>query len=85
MSETPKLSPDLLDILRCPVGVKMDGDDPGQLTMAHDGMWLVCEDSGYKYPVRNAIPHLLPSEGEKWKDTPVDQLPVPPPPVEDAD
>jgi hypothetical protein len=39
----------------------------------------VCEDSGCKYPIRNGIPVLLVEEGEKWKHTAVDDLPVPPP------
>lgn len=86
MSETqaPQVSPELIAMLRCPVAVhnKELGDDPGKLTLAHD-CWLVCEDSGYKYPIRNGIPVMLISEGEKWKDTAVDDLPVPPPPLEE--
>jgi uncharacterized protein YbaR (Trm112 family) len=41
--------------------------------------WLVCADSGYKYPIRNGIPVMLVEEGEKWQSTAVDDLPVPPP------
>ena len=74
------ISPQLMEILRCPVAVHSTehGDDPGQLELAH-GCWLVCADSGFKYPIRDGIPVMLVDEGEKWKDTPVDQLPVPPP------
>lgn len=79
--ETAKpIHPDLLEILRCPVAVhsKEHGDDPGRLTLVHD-CWLVCEDSGYKYPIRDGIPVMLVEEGEKWRDTRVEDLPVPPP------
>ncbi|MEO0562317.1 MAG: Trm112 family protein [Chloroflexota bacterium] len=76
------LSPHLLNILRCPVGVKMEGDDPGKLTLEHDGNWLVCEASGHKYPVRDGIPDMLIEVGAQYKDTAVADLPVPPPPIE---
>ena len=71
---------ELLDILRCPVAVHYTdkGDDPGKLEIVKD-TWLVCEDSGYKYPIIDDIPVMLVEVGEKFKDTPVDALPVPPP------
>lgn len=77
----PPIDPELLDILRCPAAVhsKDYGDDPGRLRLVHD-CWLVCDDNGYKYPIRDGIPTMLVEEGEKWKDVPEDQLPVPPPP-----
>ncbi|MCP4357675.1 MAG: Trm112 family protein [Chloroflexi bacterium] len=77
--ESP-ISPQLLEILRCPVAVQSDqyGDDPGQLDLVHN-CWLVCTDTGLKYPIRDGIPVMLVEEGEKWKDTPVEKLPVPPP------
>ncbi len=77
------ISPDLLKILRCPVAVHYTdkGDDPGRLELVHDGMWLVCADSGYKYPVLDDIPVMLVDVGEKYKDTAVKDLPVPPPEV----
>lgn len=82
MSEnaTPQLDSELLAILRCPVAVHYTdkGDDPGKLEVVR-GYWLVSADSGYKYPIRDGIPVMLVEEGEKWKDTPVDELPVPPP------
>ena len=79
-TETP-ISPDLLEILRCPVAVQADeyGDDPGRLELVH-GCWLVCADTGMKYPIRDGIPVMLIEEGEKWKETAVADLPVPPPP-----
>ena len=76
------LSPELLEILRCPVAVHSDefGDDPGRLELHHD-CWLVCHDSGMKYPIRNGIPVMLIEEGEKWRQTDIADLPVPPPPA----
>jgi len=76
----PVLSPELIELLRCPVAVrdKSLGDDPGRLELVHN-CWLVCADSGLKYPVRDGIPVMLIEEGEKWKNTAVDDLPVPPP------
>ena len=74
------ISPELLDILRCPVAVHYQdhGDDPGRLELVH-GCWLVSEDSGYKYPIRDGIPVMLVEVGEKYKDMAVADLPVPPP------
>ncbi len=81
MSDAPPISPELLDILRCPLAVQEKdkyGPDPGRLELVH-GCWLVSEDSGLKYPIRDGIPVMLIEEGMKWKDTAVDALPVPPP------
>ena len=77
------ISMELLEILRCPVAVhyKDKGDDPGRLELVHDGTWLVCADSGYKYPVIDGIPVLLVEVGEKYRDVQVEDLPVPPPEV----
>jgi len=74
------VSDELMEILRCPVAVhyKDKGDDPGRLRLVQD-CWLVCDDSGYKYPIREGIPVMLVDEGEKWKDTAEENLPVPPP------
>ncbi len=78
--ETGGVDPELLSILRCPVAVhwKDKGDDPGRLRLVK-GCWLVCDDSGLKYPIRDGIPVMLVDEGEKWKDVAEDDLPVPPP------
>lgn len=81
MTNAPQIDSQLLEILRCPVAVREKeqyGDDPGRLELVH-GCWLVCNDNGYKYPIRDGIPVMLVEEGEKWKDTPVEDLPVPPP------
>lgn len=77
---TLTFNPALLEILRCPVAVqsKEYGDDPGRLELYRD-CWLVCADSGYKYPIIDGIPVMLIEEGKKWKDTAVADLPVPPP------
>lgn len=74
------IDPELLEILRCPVAVhyKDKGSDPGRLRLVKNS-WLVSDDSGYKYPIRNGIPVMLVDEGAKWKDTPESDLPVPPP------
>lgn len=74
------VSAELMEILRCPVAVhyKDKGDDPGRLRLVQD-CWLVCDDSGYKYPIREGIPVMLVDEGAKWKDTDESDLPVPPP------
>mgnify|MGYP001814844538 FL=1 len=79
-TEVLNISPDLLQLLRCPVAVrdKSLGEDPGQLELVHN-CWLVCEDSGLKYPIREGIPVMLIEEGMKWKETAVEDLPVPPP------
>ena len=74
------ISEELLAILRCPVAVQSSdfGDDPGKLELVHNS-WLVCHDTNMKYPIRDGIPVMLIEEGEKWKRTPIDNLPVPPP------
>ena len=78
--DTPPISPELMEILRCPLAVqsKEYGDDPGRLELVHNA-WLVCADTNMKYPIRDGIPVMLIEEGMKWKDTPVEKLPVPPP------
>jgi uncharacterized protein len=80
MSDQSPINPQLLEILRCPVAVhyKDKGNDPGKLRLVKN-TWLVCDDSGYKYPIRDGIPVMLVSEGEKWLNTTEDSLPVPPP------
>ena len=77
--EAPKLSQDLLEMLRCPVGVRLEGANPGALTVDRDGWWLVCATSQPKYPVRNGNHDMLPTSGAAWVETEVADLPVPPP------
>lgn len=68
---------ELLDILRCPACVR---EDKGVLDL-HKDTWLVCKDCGRKYPIVEDIPVMLIDEGDKWVNTAVDQLPVPPPKI----
>jgi hypothetical protein len=86
MPESLPISPDLLEILRDPKAIQDAaslglGPDPGRLTLVR-GSWLVSADTGYKYPIRDGIPVMLVEEGARWKDTPIDMLPVPPPVAE---
>jgi len=69
------VSPDLLEILRCPHCVR---EKPGLLTL-HRDTWLICQDCGRKYPIRDDIPVMLIDEGTKWMNTAAEDLPVPPP------
>lgn len=81
LMETTPISPHLLEVLRCPVAVKSAPDsssDPGRLRLVAD-CWLVCDESGMKYPIRNGIPIMLIEEGEKWLHTAEGELPIPPP------
>lgn len=72
------VSKDLLEILRCPACVSGPNRDktkadPGRLDFIRE-KWLVCQDCGRKYPVRDDIPVMLIEEGDKYRATPVDQL-----------
>jgi len=73
------VSPDLLEILRCPACVsgptRRAGADPGRLLLVKD-TWLVCQepDCGRKYPIKDDIPVMLIEEGDKHRSTPVEQL-----------
>ena len=71
------ISPDLLEILRCPHCVR---DKEGLLRLVKD-TWLVCQeaDCGRKYPIRDDIPVMLIDEGDKWIRVAESDLPVPPP------
>jgi uncharacterized protein YbaR (Trm112 family) len=75
---TLPIDSEFLEILRCPVAVHYEGDDPGRLDLVH-GCWLVSSESGYKYPIIDGIPRMLIETGEKYKDVAVEDLPVPPP------
>ncbi len=69
------VSKELLEILRCPACVR---EKEGLLNL-EKGTWLVCQDCGRKYPIRDDIPVMLIDEGDKWVGTRVEDLPVPPP------
>jgi uncharacterized protein YbaR (Trm112 family) len=66
---------ELLDILRCPVCVK---EKEGLLEYYKES-WLICQDCGRKYPIREDIPIMLIEEGDKWVETKKADLPIPPP------
>lgn len=69
------VNPELLEILRCPNCVR---EKEGLLELIKDS-WLVCQDCGRKYPIVDEIPVMLIDEGDKWIETEIDKLPVPPP------
>lgn len=71
------VSPDLLEILRCPECVRQ-ADDTGLLTLTN-GVWLVCQTCDRKYPIRDDIPVMLIDEGTRWQSTAVAALPAAPP------
>jgi uncharacterized protein YbaR (Trm112 family) len=69
------VSQDLLEILRCPNCVR---EKTGLLEYYQES-WLICQDCGRKYPVRDDIPVMLIDEGDKWVNVAREDLPVPPP------
>ncbi|GAB4399677.1 MAG: hypothetical protein OHK0052_23210 [Anaerolineales bacterium] len=69
------LSPDLLEILRCPACVR---EKDGLLEYYRES-WLICQDCGRKYPISDGIPVMLIDEGDKWSAAAREDLPVPPP------
>jgi uncharacterized protein len=69
------VSKELLEILRCPACVR----EKNGLLALHMDTWLVCQDCSRKYPIVDDIPVMLIDEGDKWTNTSVDRLPVPPP------
>lgn len=77
----PPFNPLLLEILRCPIALrdKSKSEDPGRLRLVGND-WLVCDESGMKYPIKNGIPIMLIEEGEKWREIAENDLPIPPPP-----
>jgi len=69
------VSQDLLEILRCPACVReRDG-----LLDFYKETWLICQDCGRKYPIKQDIPVMLIDEGDKWIQTETKDLPIPPP------
>jgi uncharacterized protein len=69
------VSQELLEILRCPACVR---EKDGLLKLMRES-WLVCQDRGRKYPIVDDIPVMLIDEGDKWVETSIEGLPVPPP------
>lgn len=69
------VSQDLLEILRCPACVR---ETDGLLDFYKE-TWLICQNCGRKYPVKQDIPVMLIDEGDKWVETATEDLPIPPP------
>jgi uncharacterized protein YbaR (Trm112 family) len=67
----------LLEMLRCPHCVN---SSEGRLSLKKD-YWLVCQERNCrrKYPIRAGIPVMLADEGERWIESQVEDLPIPPP------
>ena len=63
--DAPPVNPELLKILRDPLAVRDKekyGPDPGRLELVHN-CWLVSQDTGYKYPIKDGIPVMLDRRG----------------------
>jgi uncharacterized protein YbaR (Trm112 family) len=73
--EDEVISSKLLDLLRCPVCVRVK---TGKLEYYRES-WLICEDCGRKYPIWEDIPVMLIEEGDKWQAVEKEALPVPAP------
>jgi uncharacterized protein YbaR (Trm112 family) len=72
------VSPDLLEILRCPADVR-NAPDAGMLDLVRADSalpFLVCRDCGRKYPIKNDIPIMLIEEGDKYQKLTIEQLPT---------
>ena len=69
------VSKELLEILRCPNCVR----EKEGLLVYYKEAWLICQDCGRKYPIREDIPVMLIDEGDKWVNVKMEDLPVPPP------
>jgi uncharacterized protein YbaR (Trm112 family) len=41
--------------------------------------WLICQDCGRKYPIKDDIPVMLIEEGDRWQAMAKADLPIPPP------
>jgi hypothetical protein len=63
----------LLEILRCPACAGLPQPDPGVLEPVADA-WLVCQDCQRKYPIRDRIPVMLIEEGDRYRDTSIEEL-----------
>ena len=71
------INKELLEILRCPFCVK----EKNGLLEYYKELWLICQDCARKYPIIEEIPVMLFDEGEKWIETKIEDLPIPPPPM----
>jgi hypothetical protein len=69
------VSNELLEILRCPNCVR---EKEGLLEYYQES-WLICQDCGRKYPIKDDIPVMLIEEGDRWQAVAKTDLPIPPP------
>ncbi len=69
------VSQELIEILRCPNCVQ---EKDGDLEYYKDS-WFLCDECGRKYPIVDDIPVMLLDVGERFMDTPKEDLPIPPP------
>lgn len=60
---------ELLEILACPACKT-------KVELVSES-WLVCAECDRKYPIKDDIPVMLIEEGDKYKETPVEELPEP--------
>jgi uncharacterized protein len=54
-SESNRLDPQILEILRCPLT---------KSKLRQDGDWLIAEEGGLRYPVRDGFPVMLMEEAQ---------------------
>ncbi len=59
------------DIFRCP---HCAPKGEGKLSAIKEN-WLRCGDCQRSYPIVKDIPVLMPEEGDKWPNVPLDELP----------
>jgi len=55
ISQSTTVDPQLLEILRCPLTLSR---------LRQEGDWLVAEEGGLRYPVRDGIPVMLIEEAQ---------------------
>jgi uncharacterized protein YbaR (Trm112 family) len=53
------MSPELLKLLRCPIT---------HSSLRQEGDWLIAEQGGRRYPIRDGIPVMLPEESAKMQN-----------------
>ncbi len=64
-TDSAPLDPELLAILRCPLTLSR---------LHQEGNWLIAEEGGLRYPVREGIPVMLMEEAELPAGVTLDEL-----------
>jgi SAM-dependent methyltransferase len=65
----------LFDLLRCPHALKQNlSDEQAKLININD-TWLMCQATGYRYPIHDDLPIFLGETVEQWRDVPIEDLP----------